>query len=68
MVENTQRKNIVGGNWKCNGSLESVRTLVSETLNKMEWNQDRCEVVVCPLTMHIASVKAQLNDKVNVGA
>lgn len=32
------RKRFVGGNWKCNGTLESVKTLVSTVINKLDYN------------------------------
>ena len=34
----------------------------------MEWNEESCEVVVCPLTIHIASAKAMLKSSVQVGS
>ena len=55
-----QRKMIIGGNWKCNGTVDFVRTICQNTLNPLEWNNETCEVVVCPLMIHIASAKAML--------
>jgi len=34
----TQRKYIVGGNWKSNGSVDFVRKMCTETLNTMEFD------------------------------
>ena len=60
------RKMIIGGNWKCNGTVQSIKTLVNEVLNKADFDSEKLEVVVCPISIHIASVKALLNDKVKV--
>ena len=35
------RKYFVGGNWKCNGTMASVKELVQGTLNQMEFNKDK---------------------------
>lgn len=37
----SSRKYFVGGNWKSNGTLASVKELVEGTLNKAEYNKDR---------------------------
>ena len=60
------RKYIIGGNWKCNGTLQSTKDLITGVLNKAEFNEGRVEVVVAPVSVHIASVKALLNKKINV--
>ena len=61
-----ERKYIIGGNWKCNGTLQSVKDLITEVLNKAQFDDSRVEVVVAPVSIHIASVKALLNDNVKV--
>ena len=65
-MEATQRKYIIGGNWKCNGTLQSVKDLIENVLNKAEFDQSRVEVIVAPVTIHIASVKALLNQNIQV--
>ena len=62
----TPRKYIIGGNWKCNGTLQSVKDLIKDVLNKAEFDQGRLEVVVAPVSIHIASVKALLNENIKV--
>jgi triosephosphate isomerase len=39
MVES--KKYFVGGNWKSNGTLASVKDLVEGVLNKLEYNRDK---------------------------
>jgi triosephosphate isomerase (TIM) len=61
------RKYLVAGNWKSNGSLSDVRTLV-KTLNEGGALPSCCEVAVCPPFVHIAEVTSTLRDDVAVGA
>lgn len=37
-MEGAQRKMIVGGNWKCNGTVQSIKDLVNDILNKAEFD------------------------------
>ena len=69
MVEaaSAQRKFIIGGNWKCNGSVEFVRNHTS-MLNSMEYNKDAVEVVVAPISLQIASAKTCLNSYIKVAS
>ena len=67
-MEATQRKYMVGGNWKCNGTVQFIKDFVGEVLNKSEFNADKVEVVVAPISIHIASVKALLRDTIKVSA
>lgn len=64
--ENKNRKFVVGGNWKCNGSVQSVQDLVQNILNPLEFSDDKVEVFVAPVSIHIASVKALVNNNVRV--
>ena len=56
-----QRKYIIGGNWKSNGSVESVRTLCTSTMNVMEFDESRVEIFVAPIALHITATKTMLN-------
>ena len=69
MVEaGAQRKFIVGGNWKSNGSVDFVREMCTNTLNTMEFDENRVEVVVAPISLHITSTKTMLNSNILVSA
>lgn len=61
-----KRKMIIGGNWKCNGSVASMKALVDGTMNNLKYNNSNVEVVLAPISIHIASAKAMLNDQINV--
>jgi triosephosphate isomerase len=52
------RKMIIGGNWKCNGNLQSIKDLVNDVLNQANFDSKKLEVVIAPISIHIASVKA----------
>jgi triosephosphate isomerase len=60
------RKFIVGGNWKCNGSVESINKLVNEVVNPIEIDETKVEVVISPVNIHIGTVKAVINPSVKV--
>jgi len=62
-----ERTYLIGGNWKCNGTLESVKALV-KTLNEAGPIPANVEVVVCVPFIHIGLVLAELRDDIAVGA
>ena len=63
------RRLIVGGNWKCNGSVDFARTFPTNTLQKMVFNTNKVEVVVAPNFLHLAGAQAALQgSKVQLSA
>ncbi|KAJ9132740.1 hypothetical protein P3X46_033577 [Hevea brasiliensis] len=56
----------VGGNWKCNGTKESITKLVSD-LNDAKLEAD-VDVVVAPPFPYIDQVKASLTDRIEISA
>mmetsp|Transcript_28805 Transcript_28805/g.44272 ORF Transcript_28805/g.44272 Transcript_28805/m.44272 type:complete len:615 (-) Transcript_28805:103-1947(-) len=60
------RKFFVGGNWKCNGSVQQVNDLVS-MLNQSTLTQET-EVVVCPSPVYVQKVSENIRGDVAVGA
>ena len=62
------RKKIVAGNWKMNGSLASIKDLLSGIESGMA-TIDKAEVVVCPSAVYLAAVSDTLkNSKIAYGA
>lgn len=59
------RKAFVGGNWKCNGTKESVAALV-DTLNQGGQTPDNCEVICAPTALHLDFVKNNLREDYQV--
>jgi glyceraldehyde 3-phosphate dehydrogenase len=60
------RKFFVGGNWKCNGSVQQTQELIS-MLNQSTLTTDT-EVVVCPSQIHVQKVKEGIRGDIAVGA
>jgi triosephosphate isomerase len=61
------RRYLIGGNWKCNGSLESNEERV-EIFNKAGTIPANVDVVLCVPFVHIGMVLAGLRDDIEVGA
>ncbi|GMJ03566.1 triosephosphate isomerase, PLASTID ISOFORM TRIOSE PHOSPHATE ISOMERASE [Hibiscus trionum] len=59
-------KFFVGGNWKCNGTKDSIMKLVSD-LNSAKLETD-VDVVVAPPFVYLDKVKASLTDRIEVSA
>jgi triosephosphate isomerase len=59
------RKPIVGGNWKCNGTMESNAELI-EALNAGTWDETAIDVVVCPVALQALAVKDKLKPAIKV--
>jgi triosephosphate isomerase len=67
MVESSQRKYFIGGNWKCNGNQASVKELIENTINKLEFDQNKVgnqlyllmfiEVSVAPVALHLQTAQ-----------
>ncbi|CAN6481405.1 unnamed protein product [Victoria cruziana] len=59
-------KFFVGGNWKCNGSKDSISKLVSDLNNAQI--EDDVDVVVAPPFIYINQVKDSLTDRIDISA
>ncbi|PWA79031.1 Aldolase-type TIM barrel [Artemisia annua] len=59
-------KFFVGGNWKCNGTKDSIKQLVSD-LNSATLEPD-VDVVVGPPFIYIDQVKSSLTDRIEIAA
>ncbi|CAI5494860.1 unnamed protein product [Closterium sp. Naga37s-1] len=62
------RKFIVGGNWKCNGTQESIKKLVGVLNGATVPSGDVVEVVIAPPAIYIPLVKAELRKDFAVSA
>ena len=54
------RKLLVGGNWKCNGTVDFSRSFPSNVLKTLSFNQSKVEVVVAPNNLHIGAAQQAL--------
>ncbi|XP_031259997.1 triosephosphate isomerase, chloroplastic [Pistacia vera] len=62
----SNNKFFVGGNWKCNGTKDSISKLVSD-LNSAKLEAD-VDVVVAPPFVYIDQVKNSLTDRIEISA
>lgn len=65
--DGSTRKYLIGGNWKCNGTIESVNALV-KILNEAGPIPANVEVVVGVPAIHIGLVLSTLRDDIEVAA
>lgn len=68
---NRKRRLVVGGNWKCNGTLASLNELVAginKTVEAQPEFFDKVDVIVAPPMLHLAAVLKRINPKVKVAA
>jgi triosephosphate isomerase len=63
---NNARRFFVGGNWKLNGTKDSVSVLVSE-LNQAKFNKN-VELMVAPSFLYLSFVKEKISPNYNVAA
>jgi len=61
------RKYLIGGNWKCNGDIETVDGLIN-LLNSAGPIPAHVEVVIAPTCIHIAVALASLREDISVAA
>ena len=62
------RKLFVGGNWKCNNTMEDTRNLVSGVLNNLHFDTNKVDVIVSPVFLHIPYVQTNVNKSVQVSS
>lgn len=62
------RRLFIGGNWKCNGSVKTTESLIKDTVNKIEFDTSKLQVLVSPVHLHLPLAKKLLNPKVILSA
>ena len=71
------RKYWVGSNWKCNGSIASIKDSVTNMVNDLDYNQSHIgkfdpfntlDFMVLPGMLHLPIVQAILKDNISIGA
>ncbi|SPQ94959.1 unnamed protein product (mitochondrion) [Plasmodiophora brassicae] len=62
------RRFFVGGNWKSNGTVQSSRALAEQIAQQVQAVDDRVDLVVAPIDLHIGLVKDIVPAKVKVAA
>lgn len=62
------RKIFIGGNWKSNGNVSFVKSHFENVLNKLQFDQHKCEVVVSPMNIHLGLAKEFNKGNVQIAA
>ncbi|EZG72708.1 triosephosphate isomerase [Gregarina niphandrodes] len=57
----------VGGNWKCNGTTESIKTL-GEVFNGTSFDKKKLNVVIFPTAIHYSTARQALNEQYELGS
>eukprot|EP00938_MAST-03A_sp_MAST-3A-sp1_P006278 g6278.t1 len=63
-----QRKALIGGNWKCNGTVSSVKSLVTEFNKAIDAIPDNADVLIAPPALHMGLLTASLNKRIEISA
>jgi len=67
-TDKVARRLLIGGNWKCNGSVKSIESLIKDTVNKIMFDSSKLQVLVSPVALHLPAAKSLLNPKVILSA
>jgi triosephosphate isomerase len=60
-------KGLIGGNWKCNGTVAQINSMV-DVLNKAGSFSANSEVVIAGPSIHLAAMKAAFRPDIAVAA
>jgi len=66
-MSTSERKYLIGGNWKCNGTTEQNAEVI-KIFNEAGTIPSNVEVVICPSHPYLSSVKSGLRDDIKIGA
>ena len=62
------RKLLVGGNWKCNGTLKFAKEFPEKVLNTVKFDANKVEVVVAPTALHLLTARDAVKNNVQISA
>ena len=60
-------KALIGGNWKCNGTMDSVKAM-AEVLNKAGPFSVNSEVVIAAPSIHLLNLKSLIRPDIAISA
>lgn len=63
-----RNKLFIGGNWKSNNTLEATKSLIANTINKLQYNPNNVgtkltlilDVIISPVFLHIPTAQTEL--------
>lgn len=62
------RKLFVGGNWKCNGTVQFAKDFPEKVLNKVKYDSSKVEVVVAPTALHMTFAQQSVKNNMQLSA
>ncbi|MES1907572.1 MAG: hypothetical protein MHM6MM_000667 [Cercozoa sp. M6MM] len=62
------RKPFVGGNWKCNGTVETIQQLAESMNQDVQFDAAQVDVVLAPISLHTALAKDTLDTRFAVAS
>ena len=65
-MSSVARKLLVGGNWKCNGTVKFAKEFPAQVLNNLKFNPAKVDVVVAPTALHMSTVQSAVGNNVHV--
>ena len=63
-----KRKYCIIANWKCNGTTDFVRDIVTNLINDLKYDSEVLDFIVLPGMLHINLAKARIEDPVMIGS
>ena len=62
------RKLLVGGNWKSNGSRKFIKTFAKSTLNTIEYDSNKVEIVIAPVAIHLRCALNHIHNGIHISS
>ncbi len=62
------RKLFVGGNWKCNGSLQFIKEFPETCLNTIKYDSAKVEILIAPTSVHLPTAMKTIKNDIHVSA
>ena len=62
------RRLLVGGNWKCNGSMKFLKDFPAKTLNNIKFDAKKVDVVIAPTALHLTAALSNIKNNIHVSA
>lgn len=62
------RKVFIGGNFKSNGNLNFMKSHFENVINKLKFDNTKCDVIVSPMNIHLGLVKELANSNIKIAA
>lgn len=68
IITEKKKKYCIIANWKCNGTTDFVRDIVTNLINDLEYDTEKLDFIVLPGMLHINLAKARIQDHVMIGS